>query len=303
MTPNGMIWIPGGTFLMGCENGYPEEAPPHNVTVTGFYIDRTEVTNLQFARFVDATNYLTIAERHQDPALYPGVPQEKLVPASAVFVQPASLSNLQDFTQWWRYVPGASWRHPEGLETTIEGREDHPVVHIAFEDAKAYAAWAGKSLPTEAQWEFAARGGLDGAFYEWGDEPTGPDGQRLANTWDGRFPNENMTLDGWAGTAPVRSYPPNGYGLHDMSGNVWEWCSDWYSEDTYFRGAQTDPTGPPKGSAIDRMSPGMPRKVTRGGSFLCSPTYCHRFRPAARILVTPDSSLSHTGFRCVVNAK
>lgn len=297
----GMAWIPAGTFLMGSNAGYPEESPPHPVTVSGFYIDRTEVTNLQFSRFIDATGYVTVAQRQQNPELYPGVPLEKLVPASAVFIQPERVSNLHDFTQWWRYVPGACWLHPEGPGSTIEGREDHPVVHLAYEDAEAYATWAGKSLPTEAQWEFAARGGLNGAFYSWGDEPTGPDGARLANTWDGSFPKENTRLDGWAGTAPVRSYPPNGYGLYDVSGNVWEWCADWYSEDTYLKGEQTDPNGPPQGSAIDRLSPGAPRKVTRGGSFLCSPMYCHRYRPAARSPVTPDSSLSHTGFRCVVN--
>ena len=296
--PPGMTWIPGGTFVMGSANGYAEERPPHLVTVDGFFMDTHEVTNEAFARFVDETGYITVAERTPKAEDYPEAPADMLVPASAVFASTRSVTDRNDISQWWTLVPGASWRRPEGPGSDIEDRMDHPVVHVAWEDARAYADWAGLALPTEAQWEYAARGGLEGRTFTWGDDRT-PDGNWMANTWQGVFPVENERLDGHPGTAPVGSYPPNGWGLHDMTGNAWEWCADWYSDDWYGRSGRENPTGPDIGTIVDRASPAGPRRITRGGSFLCTPGFCVRDRPAARMPVTPDSSLSHTGFRCV----
>ncbi len=296
--PEGMIWIPGGHFIMGSNDAYPEEQPEHRVQVDGFFIDSHEVTNAQFAKFIDATDYVTVAERTPKAEDYPDAPADMLVPASAVFTHPSQVENLVDFTQWWSLVPDASWREPEGPGSSIEDRMNHPVVHVAWEDAHAYATWAGKALPTEAQWERAARGGLEDRHYTWGDD-FNPGNRQMANTWQGVFPTSNELLDGHEATAPVGSFPPNGYGLHDMAGNAWEWCEDWYSEDWYSRSPMKNPRGPLEADIIDRHSPGSPRRVTRGGSFLCGPNFCTRYRPSARSPITPDSSLSHTGFRCV----
>ena len=293
---NGMMWIPTGTFRMGSEGGQPDEGPVHEVTLNGFWMDKTEVTNEQFAEFVKATEYVTVAERTPKAEDFPEAPPEALVPGSVVFTPPRGRISLDNHFQWWSYVPGASWRHPEGPESSIVGREKHPVVHVAWEDAKAYAKWAGKRLPTEAEWEYASRGGLDRKPYVWGDEKV-PDGKQLGNIWQGDFPAENSSQDGFAGLAPVASYPPNGYGLYDMAGNVWEWCADWYRPDAYEQHAKVNPKGPE--SSSDPQEPGMPKKVMRGGSFLCSDVYCTGYRPSARMKSSPDTGLSHTGFRCV----
>jgi formylglycine-generating enzyme required for sulfatase activity len=298
----GMVQIPGGTFRMGSDRHYPEEAPAHNVTVEGFWIDRTPVTNDEFARFVAATGYVTQAERAPRAEDYPGAKPETLVPASVVFRQPKHAVDLRDTHNWWTYVPGADWRHPRGPQSTIIASGYHPVVHIAFADAEAYAAWAGKSLPTEAEWEFAARGGLDGAEFAWGDELQ-PGGRAMANTWHGTFPHQNL-LPRRPGTTAVGSYPANGYGLHDMIGNCWEWTSDWYQ-------AYHDAAGGCCGSASDtrrlreasidpRDPAAIPRKVMKGGSYLCAPNYCRRYRPAARMAQPIDTATCHLGFRCVI---
>jgi formylglycine-generating enzyme required for sulfatase activity len=301
-----MVWIPAGTFLMGSDNHYPEEAPAHKVTVTGFYIDVHTVTNSEFARFVARTGYVTVAERPLDPLLYPGACPELAVPGGLVFRKPRGPVALRDLRSWWSYVPGASWRHPEGPGSSISGRADFPVVQIANEDAAAYATWAGKSLPTEAEWEFAARSGLEGAVYEWGDELT-PGGRHRANTWQGQFPWHNECADGHEGLAPVKCYPCNGYGLYDMTGNVWEWTTDWYRD--RHEGAPTgksccmptDPRGPGREGSYDPAQPTIriPRKVLKGGSFLCSPDYCRRYRPGARYPQMIDTASCHIGFRCV----
>jgi formylglycine-generating enzyme required for sulfatase activity len=230
--PEGMVWIPGGTFWMGCENcGMPDALPSHLVSVDGFWMDRAPVTNAEFQRFVKATGYITVAERELDPQDYPGVPKDKLVPGSAVFVPTSEPVPLDNHLRWWRYTPGADWRHPEGPGSSIRGREDHPVVHVSFEDASAYAKWAGKRLPTEAEFEFAARGGLDRNLYPWGNELT-PGNKAVANTWQGRFPARDRGEDGYLGTSPVTAFPPNGFGVYDMGGNVWQWCADWYRPDS-----------------------------------------------------------------------
>jgi formylglycine-generating enzyme len=272
-----MARIEGGTFLMGSDDAYPEEAPVRSASVGGFWIDRHPVTNRDFNRFVKETGHVTLAERPADPAAYPDADPELLVPSSSVFVQPRRPVRLDDAYQWWAYVPGADWRHPQGPETSAKKLSKHPVVHVAQEDALAYARWAGKELPTEAEWEFAARGGLEGATYAWGDDPV-PGGRHMANTWQGEFPMRNELLDGWEWTSPVGTYPPNAYGLYDMTGNVWEWTVDGF-------GPQDVP---------------IPRKVTKGGSFLCAPNYCHRYRPAARMAQPVDTSTCHLGFRCIV---
>jgi formylglycine-generating enzyme len=293
-----MVWIPGGTFLMGSNDHYPEEAPAHGVAVDGFWIDRAPVTNLQFTRFVKQTGHVTSAERAPNAEDYPGAKPELLVPASTVFSPPPQRVSLDDAYQWWSYVPGADWRHPEGPESSLHGRERHPVVHVAFEDAEAYARWAVKELPTEADWELAARGGLDGAEYAWGDEFT-PKGRQMANTWQGDFPLENLRLDGYERTSPVGSFPPNGYGLLDVCGNVWEWTTDWYAE----RAEATSPccSGDPRDASRDPNDPAaIPRRVMKGGSHLCAPNYCRRYRPAARMAQPIDTSTSHLGFRCIV---
>ncbi len=308
-----MVWIPGGVFRMGGEDplARPDESPVHEVRVSGFWIDATEVTNRQFAAFVDATGYRTVAERPVDweslrEQVPPGTPKPDaalLAPGSLVFVPPAGPVDRRDIGSWWRWTPGASWRHPEGPGSSISGREDHPVVHVAWEDAVAYAAWAGKRLPTEAEWEFAARGGLDGAVNVWGDEPVDP---RRCNILQGRFPDGDTAEDGFAGTAPVGSFPANGFGLHDMAGNVWEWCADRYDAGAYARragagGPVVDPMGPDR-SVDPRMPHAADTRVQRGGSFLCHDSYCASYRPSARMSATPDSAMSHLGFRCVADA-
>ena len=299
-----MVWLPGGTFMMGSDHHYPEEGPAHLVRVNGFWMDRYAITNKQFQRFVKETGYVTVAERPPKPEDYLGALPERLVPGSAVFQQPNFPVNLQ-ICSWWSYVPGANWRHPEGPRSSIRGRENYPVVHIAYEDAEAYAAWAGKSLPTEAQWEFAARGGLESAVYSWGNE-FAPKGKRMANTWEGEFPWRNKKP--LAGPEPVGSYPCNGYGLYDMVGNVWEWTSDWYRERHPENKTKSCcvPVNPRGGTQEQSFDPTisqmqMPRKVLKGGSFLCAPNYCQRYRPAARHPETIDTSTCHIGFRCVVD--
>jgi formylglycine-generating enzyme required for sulfatase activity len=299
----GMVWIPGGTFLMGSDRHYPEEAPAHPVTVEGFWMDRVAVTNAEFRRFVDATGHVTAAERPPDPADYPGADPAMLVPASVVFQRLKWPVPLTDPYQWWANVPGASWRHPRGPQSSLRGLDDHPVVHVAWADVRAYAAWAGKDLPTEAEWERAARGGLEGAEYAWGDELT-PGGRHMANVWQGDFPLTNEALDGYEYTAPVRSFPPNGYGLYEITGNVWEWTADWYRTHGQIAHACCtidNPRGGDREGSIDaRDAVRIPRKVMKGGSHLCAPNYCRRYRPAARMAQPIDTSTSHLGFRCIV---
>ena len=288
----GMAWVPGGEFLMGSEDFYPEERPVRPVRIEGFWVDERPVTAAEFRRFVRETGYITLAERPLDPQDYPDADPDLLVPGALVFRPTPGPVPLDDFRAWWEYVPGASWKRPGGPGTTINGRDRHPVVQVAFEDAEAYAAWAGKELPTEAEWERAARGGLEEAAFAWGDEQF-PGGKPAANTWQGRFPWENLKLDGFAGTSPAGSFPPNGYGLHDMCGNVWEWTTDFYA-----------PAG--NGEAPACCAPpiapgeGFPRRVIKGGSHLCAPNYCLRYRPAARQGEAVDTSTGHIGFRCIV---
>ncbi len=300
--PKGMAWIPGGTFWMGCERcGMPDALPVHLAEVSGFWMDATPVTNAQFAAFVKATGYVTVAEKTPNPKDFPDVPPSALLPGSAVFIPPSKAVPLDDALQWWSYVAGASWRHPEGPGSTIEGREDHPVVHVAWEDAAAYATWAGGRLPTEAEYEFAARGGLDRSLYAWGDE-LAPGGKWPANIWQGDFPAGNTGEDGFVGTSPVTAFPPNGFGLYDMGGNVWQWCSDWYAPDTYSRLAAAatpvrDPQGPAKSN--DPQEPGAAKRVVRGGSFLCSDQYCSRYMVGSRGKAEVSSGASNLGFRTV----
>ncbi len=296
----GMAWIPGGGFTMGSDRHYPEEAPAHEVEVGGFWIDEHPVTNLEFMRFVKATGHVTWAEQEPDPAQYPGAQEDLLFAGSVVFVKTAGPVDLGNHYSWWAWTRGADWRHPQGPQSTLHGRERHPVVHIAYEDAEAYAAWAGKELPSEPEWEFAARGGLDGAEYAWGDELT-PSGRPLANTWQGRFPFENTLEDGFEGTSPVGSFPPNGYGLKDMIGNVWEWTTSWYASSHAQPSACC--SGDLRAASIDPDdAAAIPRRVTKGGSHLCAPSYCRRYRPAARMGQPIDTSTSHLGFRCIVRA-
>lgn len=301
IAPEGMVWIPGGTFWMGCDDCHmPDAQPVHLVSVDGFWMDRTPVTNAQFAEFVSSTGYLTIAERKPDPKEYPQVDPSKLVAGSAVFNPPAKDVALDDISQWWEYVPGASWKHPEGPGTTIRGRDDYPVVHIAWADAAAYAKWKGIRLPTEAEFEFAARGGLDRSRYAWGVELK-PGGKWSANIWQGRFPSNNLAEDGYMRTSPVTAFPANGFGLYDVGGNVWQWCSDWYRPD-YFEtlaasGTAHNPQGPP--DSYDPQEPGAQKRVQKGGSFLCSDQYCSRYLVGSRGRGAIDSGGSNTGFRCV----
>jgi formylglycine-generating enzyme len=287
-----MVEIPGGRFHMGSEAFYPEERPVRAVEVREFSIDAYPVTAAEYRRFVRETKYVTVAERPLDPADYPDADPDVLVRGSLVFRKTAGPVPLDDHRNWWAYVAGASWKRPGGPGTTINGRDRHPVVQIAYEDAEAYASWAGKELPTEAEWEYAARGGLDGAAFAWGDEHF-PNGTPMANTWQGHFPWQNLKTDGHEGTSPVGSFPPNGYGLYDMTGNVWEWTSDW------FAGPNADAP-----CCAPEPLPGetFPRKVIKGGSHLCAPNYCLRYRPAARQGETIDTATSHLGFRCVVRA-
>jgi sulfatase modifying factor 1 len=305
-TRTDMVWIEGGTFQMGSDRHYPEEAPAHHVTVSPFWIDRAPVRKRQFGQFVEATGYVTVAEVAPDPRDYPGALPHMLKPGSLVFTPPVRSVDLSDWTQWWRFEFGASWRYPNGRNRSNRGLDDHPVVHVAYRDAEAYAAWAGKQLPTEAEWEFAARGGLDGAEFAWGDELT-PDGRHMANTWQGAFPCGNLAADGYSRTSPVGAFPPNGYGLYDMIGNVWEWTSDWYSAGHTAEASKPccipqNPRGGREAGSYDPrdFSSRIPRKVVKGGSHLCAPNYCRRYRPAARHAQPVDSGMSHVGFRCVV---
>ncbi|WP_051505602.1 formylglycine-generating enzyme family protein [Mesorhizobium sp. WSM2561] len=304
-----MVFIEGGTFRMGSDRHYPEEAPPHRVTVEDFWIDRAPVTNREFRRFVNATGYVTVAEKKPRAGDYPGALPHMLKAGSLVFSPPKQAVDLRDWTQWWRFRFGASWRRPYGPRSSTSGLDDHPVVHVAYEDAEAYSGWAGKELPTEAEWEFAARGGIDGAEYAWGDAFM-PDGKAMANTWHGVFPYLNSKADGYDRTSPVRTFPPNGYGLVDMIGNVWEWTSDFYAA-KHAEDAPSpccipkNPRNPQVEESFDPREPeiGIPRKVVKGGSHLCAPNYCRRYRPAARHAQPVDSSMSHVGFRCVVREK
>ncbi|MCO5063461.1 MAG: formylglycine-generating enzyme family protein [Rhizobiaceae bacterium] len=299
----GMVSIPGGTFLMGSDKYYPEEAPVRKVGVAGFLMDACTVTNREFEQFVKETGYVTLAERPANPADYPGFLPEMLAPASTLFRKPAAPVDMGNPYSWWDYVKGANWRHPQGPGSSIRRIPDHPVVHVAWEDAEAYAQWVGKSLPTEAEWEFAARGGLEGSDYVWGDELT-PDGKHMANTWQGEFPYRNTVDDGYEFTSPVGAFPANGYGLYDMAGNVWQWTSDWYEERARAVSpccSATNPRGGSREASVDPRDPsGVPRKVTKGGSHLCAPNYCRRYRPAARMSQPIDTSTSHLGFRCVI---
>jgi formylglycine-generating enzyme len=303
-----MLWIPGGTFHMGSQDFFPEERPIHRVAVDGFWMDPYQVTNAQFAHFVKETGYLTVAERRPNPKDYPGAPLENLVPGSLVFHKTRGPVDLRYLDQWWTWTPRACWKRPEGKHSNTRERRHHPVVHIAYEDAVAYAAWIGKTLPTEAEWEFAARGGLDGAAFTWGGQHF-PDGKLMANTWQGEFPWENLTWDGFEGTSPVGSFPPNGYGLYDMAGNVWEWTSDWWTE-CHPEDVEKPccvPNNPRGGLLENSYDPAMPQfriphKVIKGGSHLCAPNYCLRYRPAARRPQMIDTGTSHIGFRCIIRA-
>ena len=308
---SGLLWVPISTFLMGSNDFYPEERPAHRVTVDGFWMDAHLVTNSEFCRFVGATGYVTVAERPPDPSDYPGVDPAWLVPGSLVFRQPLRPVSLNEPRNWWAYVPGASWQHPHGPSSSLDGREDHPVVHVAYADAEAYAAWAGKALPTEAEWECAARGRLEGAVYVWGDE-FAPGRRILANTWLGEFPWQSLKPGGRVDTSPVGSFPANGYGLYDMAGNVWEWTSDYFTPrhpDDVAK-ACCVPRNPRVESAKQSYAASeaagqpdvhIPRKVVKGGSHLCAPNYCWRYRPAARQGEASDTSTSHIGFRCVAH--
>lgn len=306
---NGMVWIPGGEFLMGSDDALDrtDERPRHSVRITGFWMDAAPVTNAQFCEFVKATGYVTLAEKapeleeimQQVPHGTPLPPKEALVPGSLVFSKPDRNHAMRHHTQWWQWVPGADWRHPEGPLSSIEGKKDHPVTQVSWYDAQAYAKWAGKRLPTEAEWEYAARGGLAGKKYPWGDEAPS-DEKPLANIWLGEFPYKSAKPDNYAGTTAVKTYPPNGFGLYDMAGNVWEWTSDWYRPDYYKQqaliGVAVDPQGPT--DSLDPAEPAASKKVQRGGSFLCHRSYCTGYRVTARAKTTPDTGLNHSGFRC-----
>lgn len=309
-SPPGMRWIAAGEFTMGATGWYPEEAPLRRVFVDGFWIDATPVTNREFAAFVAATGHVTLAEIAPDPGDYPGMPPELAVPGSLVFTPPPGPVPLDRYDLWWRFVPGADWRHPLGPADDIDalGLWDHPVVQIAYADAAAYARWAGKALPTEAEHEYAARGGLEGRDFAWGDE-LAPDGRMLANYWQGTFPHHNSAEDGWERTSPVGSFPPNGHGLFDMIGNVWEWTQDWWQEQPQPArkkqpGACCTIRNPRGGAEWQSRDPAQPqvrigRKVLKGGSHLCAVNHCQRFRPAARHPEMIDTATSHIGFRCV----
>ena len=302
----GMAWIPGGTFLMCSADFYPEERPVHRATVDGFWMDDHPVTVAEFARFVEATGHVSLAERPLEPADYPDADPDLLVPGSLVFEKSSGPVDLGDYRNWWEWVPGASWRHPEGPHSNTIGREGHPVTHVAWDDVTAYSAWAGKDLPTEAEWERAARGGLDGATYAWGDE-FAPADAMMANTWQGEFPWQNLLLDRYEGTSPVGSYPPNGFDLFDVTGNVWEWTADYYTPNhpDEPEHACCVPDNPRIVSPILSYNVGgpgekFPRRVIKGGSHLCAPNYCHRYRPAARQAQTVETSMAHLGFRCII---
>ncbi|HUU32451.1 MAG TPA: formylglycine-generating enzyme family protein [Vicinamibacterales bacterium] len=298
----GMVRLQGGEFWMGLNDpAFPDAGPAHRVRVSAFWMDATEVTNAQFQAFVRATGYVTVAERRTRAVDFPGVPADRLVAGSVVFTPPRRAVPLDNPARWWRYVPGADWRHPEGRGSSNADRPQHPVVHIAFADAQAYAAWAGKRLPTEAEWEFAARGGLDRARYAWGREAL-PGGHHAANTFQGRFPHANSAADGFVGTSPVTAFPANALGLYGLSGNVWEWVADWYRPDYYRtlasgRGPAEDPQGP--ASSFDPDEPGVEKRVQKGGSFLCTDEYCGRYLPGTRGKGEPSTGANHVGFRLV----
>ncbi len=310
---DGMVFLPGGEFTQGSDapDARSDEQPAHRTRVGPFWIDRTEVTNRAFAAFVAATGHITTAERPVDwetlrrqlPEGTPKPPDSELVPGAVVFVKPAHPVGFGDPSVWWRWTPGASWRHPEGPSSTLAGREDHPVVQVSYEDAQAYCRWAGKRMPTEAEWEYAARGGLENARFAWGD---GPPGAKSANLWQGSFPDRNDALDGFVGMAPVGSVSQNCFGLHDMAVRMWEWCTDWYRPDAYATAIAASPGAPvvdPRGpaSSYDPDEPMVPKRVVRGGSFLCHQSYCFGFRVSARMKTSPDTGLNHTGFRGVAD--
>jgi sulfatase modifying factor 1 len=311
--PPGMRWVPAGEFTMGTASdlGWPDEGPAHRVRVDGFWLDEHEVTNARFRRFVEATGYVTTAERPPDvraimaqvPPGTPPPPPETLVPGSLVFRRTDGPVPRDDVSRWWKWTPGANWRHPEGPGSDIGGRDDHPVVQVSWDDAVAYARWAGRRLPTEAEWERAARGGLEGKPYTWGEAEPGAGGRWQANLWQGDFPGRNDEADGFDRTAPVGSFPPNGFGLFDMAGNVWEWCADWYRRDLYGARAggpvTVNPRGPERPDDPRHLAP--PMRVQRGGSFLCNDGYCSRYRPSARHGCSPDTGMSHVGFRCALS--
>ncbi|HEY2761986.1 MAG TPA: formylglycine-generating enzyme family protein [Pirellulales bacterium] len=313
--PTGMVWIPGGEFTMGSDSelAWPEESPAHQVRIDGFWMDATDVTNAEFAKFVAATGYITTAEKppkleeimKQVPAGTPPPAAKDLVAGSLVFEPTSGAVSLDQGAslQWWHWIPGADWQHPEGPDSDIKGRDDHPVVQVSWDDAAAYAKWAGKRLPTEAQWEFAARGGQEKMDYVWSNDPR-DDQHPQANTWQGEFPYHNIRADGYERTSPVKAFPSNGFGLYDMAGNVWQWCSDWYDVDLYHRRAAAkeiaiNPTGPDR--SFNPSAPNRPERVQRGGSFMCSDDYCLRYRPSARQGSSPDTGLSNVGFRCAVS--
>jgi len=309
VTPGDMIFVPGGTFRMGSDRHYPEEAPAHRVTVDGFWMDRHPVTNGAFRAFVRATGHITVAEKAPDPADYPGALPEMLFAGSLVFKKPDRNVDLGNWAEWWTFLKGADWRHPYGPRSSITGLDDLPVVHVTFADALAFARWAGKELPTEAEWEYAARGGLDGAEFAWGDE-LAPGDRHRANTWQGAFPRQNLAEDGYQRTSPVAAFPPNGYGLYDMIGNVWEWTTDWYAPRHPADAPKPccipeNPRGGPQNASYDPCQPHIkiPRKVLKGGSHLCAPNYCRRYRPAARHAQPIDTSTCHVGFRCILRER
>lgn len=306
--PSALVDIPGGEFVMGSDDFMPEEAPAHRVAVDGFAVEVHPVTNAQYSAFVAATGYRTVAERPLDPADFPGAPAENLAAGSLVFTPTQGPVELRNMSLWWTWTPGACWRHPEGPASVLDDRQNHPVVHVAFEDAEAYARWAGRELPTEAEWERAARGGVDGRAYIWGDDPR-PGGRRLAKYWEGSFPWRSTASDGYQRTAAVGTYPANDYGLLDMTGNVWEWTRDWYTEGHLADADKpccvpNNPRGPSMTGSYDPTQPQfrIPRRVIKGGSFLCADEYCQRYRPAARRPQMIDTGMSHVGFRCVVHA-
>ena len=305
LAPPDMAWIEGRIFRMGSDRHYPEEAPVHRVAVDSFWIDRTPVTNRQFKNFVRATGHVTFAEIVPKPADYPGALPHMIYAGSLTFTPPSHAVDLRDYSQWWSFTKGADWRHPHGPKSNINALDNHPVVHVAFRDALAYAQSAGKELPTEAEWEFAARGGLDGADYAWGDELT-PNGRHMANTWQGEFPRQNTNSDGFERTSPVTAFPPNGHGVYDMIGNVWEWTTDWYSQKHEGDAPKAccipqNPRGGREDGSYNSATTNVkiPRKVIKGGSHLCAPNYCRRYRPAARHAEQVDTSTSHLGFRCI----
>lgn len=307
-TEDKMVKLPGGVFMMGAEDGIKmtgpqglnHERPVHEVELSPFWIDKYPVTNKEYAAFVKATGHITYSEKEPSPEDFPGAKPEMLVPASIVFKQPTKQVDMRNYFNWWEYTPGANWRHPEGPNSHILKRDSHPVVHVTYEDAMAYCQWQGKTLPTEAQWEYAARGGLSGKTYVWGNNPIHLQ-KDVMNYWRGNFPYENEKPANEITTTPVGSFEPNGFGLYDMAGNVWEWVSDWYHPRYYEVSPKKDPTGVKKEHSLDPNQPGLPKKVVRGGSFLCSENYCTGYRPSARMATEPLASSNHIGFRCIKN--